>query len=106
MLYHRGEVAIVVQQCMAVLDAERADDDVGRLPDRDAQLSQFSIVPRRARGEIGIQKWHDNVVPQSTLDARGMRVITGALKNLKQDQVPDQERLPAGGSLQFGCPVQ
>ena len=36
MLFHRREIAVVVQQRVMMLDAERADDDVGCLAHRDA----------------------------------------------------------------------
>ena len=59
MLLHRREIAVIVQQGVAMFDAEGADDDVGRLADRDAQFSQLAIIPGSARREISIQKWYE-----------------------------------------------
>ena len=50
MLLHWSEIAIIVQQRVATLDAKGADDDVGRFPDRDARFSQLAIVPGGASG--------------------------------------------------------
>ena len=102
MFLHRREIAVIVQQRVAMLDAECADDEVGRLADRDAQLSQLAIVPGGARGEIGIQKRHKSIPAHSAFDARSMSFIPGALKNLEQDEIADQERFPTRGGFQFG----
>src|SRR5260370_42048581 len=50
MFLHRREISVIVQQRVAMLDAEGADDDVGRLADRDAQFSELAIVPGGASG--------------------------------------------------------
>jgi hypothetical protein len=55
MLLHRREVAVVVQQRVAVFNAERADDDVRGLADRYAQVSQLAIIAGGVRGEIGVE---------------------------------------------------
>jgi len=85
-----------------MLDAECADDDVGRLADRDAQFSQLAIVPGGARGKIGIQKRHESIPAQSPFNAPSMSLIPGALKDLEQDEIANQERFPTGGGFQFG----
>ena len=53
MFLHWREMVVIVQQPVAMLDAEGADDDIGRLADRDAQFSKSAIVPGRAMGKIG-----------------------------------------------------
>jgi len=104
MFLHGREITVIVQQRVAMLDAEGADDDVGRLRDRDAQAPQRTIIPSGARSEIGVQKRHERIPAQSAFDARGMGPIPGALENLEQNEIADQERLSTGGSFQFrGC---
>ena len=44
MLLHRSKITIVVQQRVAMFDAEGADDDVGCFPDRDTQLYQLAVI--------------------------------------------------------------
>ncbi len=85
-----------------MLDAERADDDVGCLADRDASLSQLAIIAGGARGKIGIQKRHESIVAQSAFEARGMGLVPRALKDLEQNEIADQEGFTAGGGFQFG----
>src|SRR5579863_8478818 len=102
MLLHRREIPVVVQQRVAALDTEGANDDVGRFADRDAQVSQPAIVPGGARGKIGIQKRHESIPTQFAFNPRSMGFISGALKNFEQDEVADQKRFPTGGRFQFG----
>ena len=102
MFLHRREIPVVVQQQVATLDAESADDDVGGVPNRNAQLSQFAIVAGCTRSKIAIQQWHEGVPAQSALNARGMGVIPGALKNFQQNKIADEKRFPTGGGFQLG----
>jgi hypothetical protein len=46
MLRHRMEIAVVVEQWPAVLDAPGADQQVDRLPDSDAALAQETEIAR------------------------------------------------------------
>ncbi len=89
MFLHRTEIPVVVQQQVAVLDTESADNDIGRFADRNAQFSQLVIVPGGAKGKIGAEKRHESILAKSAFDLRGMRLISGALKNLQQDEVAD-----------------
>ncbi len=102
MFLHRREIPVVVQQQVATFDAESADDDVGGLANRNAQLSQFAIVPGCTRSKIAIQQWHEGVPAQSAFNARGMGVIPGALKKFQQNKIADEKRLPTGGGFQLG----
>src|SRR4051812_34647124 len=58
MIFHGRKIAVVVQQGVAVLDAEGADYDVGGLADRDAEISQLAIIAGSARSQIGVQERH------------------------------------------------
>ncbi len=102
MLLHRREIVVIVQQRAAMLDAESADDNVGRLAHRNAKFSQPAIVPCCTRGKVAIQQRHKGVPAQFAFNARGMRVIPRALKNLKQNKIADQKRLPTGNGFQPG----
>ena len=53
MLAHRFEVAVVVQQGMPVLDAERADDQVRQFKYRAAQTTQVAIIRGGLHGKAG-----------------------------------------------------
>ncbi len=54
MLLHGEEIAIVMQQQVVMFDTERANNNVGGLSDRDAEVSQFAIVPGSTRSQIGV----------------------------------------------------
>src|SRR5260370_41583289 len=99
MFLHRREIAVIVQQRMAILDAEGTNDNVGRLANRDAQISQLAIVPGGARGKGGIQERHESISAQSAFNARRMGLVPCALKDLEQDEIADQKRFAAGGRL-------
>ena len=73
MLLHRRKISVVMQQPMAVLDAERADDEVCCFADRNAQFSQRAVIPGGARGEIGIQQRHDIITISYCRNPRSMR---------------------------------
>ena len=51
---HGLKIAVIVNQGVTTFDAEGADDDVGGLADRDAEVPQLAIVAGRARRKIGI----------------------------------------------------
>ena len=70
MLFHGHKIAIVVQQCAAAFNAKRADNDVVRLVDLYAHISQPAIVPRRARGKVCDEERHDLEAAQGALDVR------------------------------------
>ena len=62
MFLHRREIPVVVQQCVAVLDTEGADDDVVAADIQRAvgtkwaghQINQVSFVrPKRTMSQIG-----------------------------------------------------
>jgi hypothetical protein len=102
MLRHRREISVVMQQRVSVFEAERADDDVGGLADRNAQFSQSAIVPSGARGQLGVQQRHKHELTQSTFNPRGMGLVPSALEDFKQDKVADQEWLSRRRGRQFG----
>jgi hypothetical protein len=85
---HRCEIAVIMQQGMAMLDAKGADNDIGRLADRDAQRSQLAIIPSDARRKIAIEKRYKRIPAQAALDALSMGFVPGALKDLDQDETP------------------
>ncbi len=102
MLLHGRKITIVVQQGVVVLDAESADDNVGRLADRDAQSSQGAVITGGADGEIRAQEMHEGISTQCMFNTHGMFLIAGALKDLEQNEVANQQRLATCCGLKFG----
>ena len=102
MLLHRREVAIFMQESVPMHDAVRADDDVGGLAHGDAPISQPAVIAGGARGKVGIEKRDEVILTQIALDARGVGVVPGTLEYFKQDEVADEQRLPAGRGLELG----
>lgn len=102
MLLHGRKIAVVMQQDVAIFDAKSADDDVSRLADRDAKASEGTIIARCAAGEFGVQQRHKRIPAQRSLNTRRVLLISGALKDLQQNEVANQQRLAAGLCLQFG----
>ena len=91
MLDQRIEIPIGMQELMAALDAERADDHVDRLPDRNATRPQQPIVSRGLDRDCLVQHWHHWILTQVSFDSRRMRLIAGTLQHLQQDQVADKD---------------
>jgi hypothetical protein len=91
MRVHRVEIAVVVQQRVALLDAERANDQVGRLADGDALAPQHAVIMRRLHGNSLIQHRHDIERSQVPRESNRMGFIARALQHLQHDNVTDQE---------------
>lgn len=64
MRLHRLESAVLVQQRVAVLDAERADDDIDRPTNRDALAPEMAIIPDALNGQAIIEQRYDRVFPR------------------------------------------
>ena len=103
MRLHRRKIAVIVEQRVAVFDTKGTDDNVGGLADRDAEFSQFAIIPGGARGQIGIQKRHESILAQPVFDALRMGLVPSAQKDFEQDKIADQEQFTCSRSFQFGC---
>jgi hypothetical protein len=102
MLLHWQEISVVMQQGVLILDAESANDNVGRLADLDAKSSQSAIITGGPGSEVGAQKLHERIPAQCALNTRSMFLIPRALKHLEQNEVADQQRLAASFRLQLG----
>ena len=101
MLLHGHKIAIVVQQRASAFNAKRADNDVVRFADRYSHIPEATIVPRGARGEIGVEERHDLEAAQAALDTRRGKLIASALKNLKQNEVANKDRFGRHRSFEF-----
>jgi hypothetical protein len=101
MLLHGHKIAIVVQQRAAAFNAKRADNDVVRFADRYSHIPETTIVPRGARGEIGVEERHDLEAAQAALDTRRGKLIASALKNFKQNEIANKDRLEGHRSFEF-----
>src|ERR1700722_5305631 len=101
MLLHSHKITIVVQQRASALNAKRADNDVVRFADRYSHIPETTIVPRGPRGEIVVEERHDLEAPQAAFDARRVRLVASALKNFKQNEVANKDRLEGHRSFKF-----
>lgn len=66
---------------MSALDTVGADDEVGRLADRDAAIAKPAIKPGDLDGEKVVQQRNDLIAAQQPLDPRGVQFVPGSLKN-------------------------
>ena len=108
MLLHRLEIAVIVQQGMAMLDTEGADDDVGRLADRDAQVPQLAIVAGCARGEVTSRSERYPRNPRSMRAAWASSARPAGLRaglGRRPTGVREEPRLPVWRSPAFDCLV-
>jgi len=92
-LLKRVEVAIVVQECMAVLKAERRDQTVDRAPDRVALRPQRSIMLRGRESERDPTGREHPELEQFPLNQLERRLILHALARMSS-RAPSQTTLP------------
>lgn len=102
---HRLEVAVVVQQCMTMLDAIRADDQVRHLADCDPNAAQHPVIASYLNSERFIEHSCHLERAQVPGEARGVPLIVGTPQHLHQYDVPHQER-PATELLQAILGIQ
>jgi hypothetical protein len=88
-LAHWVEVAIRVKQAMPMLNAERSDDQVHSLTNRDAERAELSVVQGGANGQIGVEKRDNRVIQEHPLEATGVTVVAGAPQNLDENEIAD-----------------
>ncbi len=88
---HRIEIAVIVQQRMAVLDAKRANDQVNGLADRDALSPQGTIIVCRLDRDFRVEHPDNIEVVQLAGDPLSMSLVPCALQDLKQHNIADQE---------------
>ena len=69
---HWFEIAIIVQQQVATLDAEGADDKIDRLADRAAPAAEKTEVRRRSDCQVWVEQRHRLKSPQAALDEAGL----------------------------------
>ena len=91
MLAHRLEIAILVQQRVAVLDAVGADDQIRRLADRAVGSPQDAVVSRHLNRQGFTEHRHNLEVTQLAAKSRGMRFVACASQHLQQDDVAHQK---------------
>lgn len=89
MLLHRHEIAIRVQQGMAVLDAERSYDQVRSLPDRNAETTQASEESSSLHGNTGIHDLFQLKLLKRPLDLFRLAIVSGSLQQLKKNDIGD-----------------
>jgi hypothetical protein len=92
-LLERVEIAITMQQCVAVAKTERRDQTIDRLPHRMSSRSQEPIVPRRLARQLSRAGFEDMQFQQLPLDVSRRRLVANALKYFADNQVGDAESL-------------
>jgi hypothetical protein len=89
---HWFDIAIVVQQQVATLDAEGPDDKIDRLADRAAPAAEKAVVRRRLNRQVGVEQRHSLKSPQAALDEASFSLGPQSLQDFAQDQIADQQR--------------
>jgi len=80
---HRPKIAIAVQQGVAALDTEGADNEVDRLADRDPPAAQESVVHGRFDRQLRIEQRDGLETPQRPFDESRLRLIPQTLQDLE-----------------------
>ena len=76
---------------MVVLDAIGADDQIGRLADRDAEAAQQAIIRGRLNGEHRAQHLHHFKLAEIIVHATGVCGVSRSLQDLQQNQITHQK---------------
>lgn len=96
MLGHWSEIAVVMQQLMAATYAKGGNDYVCQASDGNANCPQATIIGCRFYRQPAIYHLHLRKTPQEILERFGVTVVASPAKNLKKNQVTEQD-------IPFGC---
>lgn len=96
------EIAILMQEAVAVGDAVGRDDQVGRLADGDASGPQAAVVRGSLSRESRREHAGDRKSTQPCLNGESLPIVAGTPQNFQQNDVADENVL---GFLQFAQPV-
>jgi hypothetical protein len=91
---------------MAVRDAEGADQEVDRLSYDNAETAQAAVMTCRAHREFRVHYRHEREFPQSGFKPAGVVLVANSLQHLAEDEIPDQDRMPADDDAQKFDPVR
>ena len=80
-----------MQQHMAALDAERADDQVDCFADRDAVGAKAAVIGGRGDSQIGVEESDRRKLQQCFLELPRDPIVSGTLQNFQQNEVADQK---------------
>lgn len=89
MFDHRREVAVVMQECVAVLDAVSADDEIIGFADRNAEASKAPKILGRAYRDISVQKVCVVESQQRFLNSGSVDIVPRTLEYFQQNEVTD-----------------
>lgn len=92
MLGHGQEITVLLQQNVAVLDAECADNHVIRLANGDSSPSERAEMRGSSHGEIRSQHLGHGELPEIALEKQGMPIIVGTLQHFEQNKISDKDR--------------
>lgn len=98
---HRIEVTIVMQQAMAMLDAERRNDEVDGLADRNAATAQHSIIRGCFHCEGLVKHCLDWKSPKSALEPQCMSAVPRAAQNFEQHKIPNNDLVLVNDLIQL-----
>ena len=87
MLDHRIEIAILMKQQMAVLDAIGGDDHIGRLAYGDPALAKQAIVCGGAGSERSPEQRNARTSGHRRFERRSMLVVARSLQHRRQNEV-------------------
>ncbi len=87
------EIAILLQEAVAVGDAVGRDDQVGRLADGDAAGPQVAVVRGSLSRESRREHAGDRKSTQPCLDGESLLIASGAAQDLQQNDIADQNVL-------------
>ena len=85
------EVAILMKQSVAALDAKGRDQKIDRLADRDSFFAQQPRVAGGCDGDRIIDHGFDHKTAQGALQASGVTFVASTAQNLEQNQISDDD---------------
>src|SRR5438105_15484653 len=100
MARHRTEIAVVVEQWPAVLDAPGADQKVDGLADGDPAPAQGTEIAGCCDGNRFTGHWHNFEAAQERLDFPSRPLVVKALQYLANHQIPDDNLVGAENRAQ------
>lgn len=85
------EIAILMEQKVAVLDTEGRNDQVSGFAHGDAPFAELSIMPCSPHSEGWRQHGHHGKLADPFFDRRGVRFIASATQDFEENDIPDED---------------
>jgi len=87
MALHRLEIAVRMQERVAVFDAKRADYEVGRLADGDSEPAKGSVIPGGRYREVRVEhcdRWENS---ERLFDSLRVALVARSLQDFDQHNI-------------------